>query len=173
MMLRIPRTFKSLDVPLPPMLLELAGVGKEHRFVALYKWYGKPTWTNGNSCTPFPVCTVWQPFIQHEAIASQLIGYDLGADNEEPSHALVCDRLQGKMYVAAFEVVIYFLNSQQQQTRAISVCYWEAVKHKALAYTPVTFERMQKVGMLEMFLPPTPEHLRQARELVNWLDKYV
>lgn len=171
-MVKIPRTFRLLDVSLPPMLLELAGVGKEHRFVALYYWYGKPTWSDGKNCTPFPICTVWQPFIQHEAIARQLIGYDLGSDNEEPSHALICDRLQGKVYVAAFESVIYFLNSQQEQTRPISICYWKSVKNKALAYTPATFEQMQKVGMLEMFLPPTAEHLQQAKEMVRWLDEY-
>lgn len=172
-MMKIPRTFNLLDVPLPPMLLELVGVGKGHRFLALYDWYGKPTWSNGQTCTPFPICTVWQPFIQHEAIARQLIGYDFGSDNEEPSHALICDRLQGKVYVAAFEIVIYFLNSQQEQTRSISVCYWETVKHKAFAYTPVTFEQMQKTGMLEMFLAPTAEHLQQAKEMVSWLDKYI
>ena len=119
-MVRIPRTFNSLDVPLPPMLLDLVGVGKEHRFVALYNWYGKPTWTNGNSCTPFPVCTVWQPLIQHQEIAHQLIEYDLGTDKEEPSHALVCDRSGEKVYVAAFELAIYFLNSQHEQTQPIS-----------------------------------------------------
>lgn len=172
-MVRIPRSFKCLDVPLPPMLLELTGVGKEHRFVALYNWYGKATWSNGETCTPFPVCTVWQPYVQHEAIAYQLIGYDFGSEKEEPSHALICDRLSEKVYVAAFELAIYFLNSQQEQTRPISVCQWQALKNKALAYTPATFEQMQKVGMLEMFLPPTPEHLQQAREMVMWLDKYV
>lgn len=172
-MVRIPRTFRLLDVPLPPMLLDLVGVGKAHRFVALYDWYGKPTWSDGRTCTPFPICTVWQPYVQHEAIARQLIEYDLGTDKEEPSHALVCDRSGEKVYVAAFELAIYFLNSQHQQTRPISVCHWKAVKNKALAYTPVTFDVMQKTGMLEMFLPPEPEHLQQAKEMVMWLDKYV
>lgn len=172
-MVSIPQTFRLLDVPLPPMLLELAGVGKEHRFVALYFWYGKPTWSDGNSCTPFPLYTVWQPYIQHSAIARQLQGYNLGADEEEPTHALLCDRTEAKVYVAAFEVMLYFLNSQQEQMRPMSVCHWEALKHKALAYTPVTFERMQAVGMLEMILPPTAEHIQQAKELVVWLDEYV
>jgi hypothetical protein len=50
---------------------------------------------------------------------------------------------------------------------------WQSIKNQALAYTPATFEQMQKTGMLEMFLPPEPEHLQQAKEMVMWLDKYV
>ncbi|WP_052672483.1 hypothetical protein [Aliterella atlantica] len=172
-MVRIPQTFRLLDVPLPPMLLELAGANKEHRFVALYYWYGKPTWSDSNSCTSFPLYTVWQPYIQHQAIAHQLSGCDLGSDDKEPTHALLCDALEAKVYVAAFEVMLYFLNSQQPKTRPMSVCYWEAVRNKALAYTPVSFDAMQKTGMLEMFVPPTLEHLQRAKELVVWLDRYV
>lgn len=169
----IPRSFKELSVPLPPMLLDLVGVGKEHRFIALYYWYGKPTWTNANSCTPFPLYTVWQPYIQHEAIARQLQSYNFGADNEEPTHALLCDALEVKVYASAFDVMLYFLNNQQEQTQPIAVRHWEKIRNQALAYTPITFDVMQATGMLEMCLPPTPEHKQQAEELVMWLDKYV
>ncbi len=181
-MVRIPRTFRELSVPLPPMLLELVGVGKEHRFVFLYYWYGKPTWSDGESCTGFPFYTVWQPYIQHQAmfakrtaegIAHQLQEYDFGSNQEEPTHALVCDALTAKVYVAPFGQAIVFLNNQQEQTKPIAALHWQSMKAQAFAYTRVTFDVMQKVGMLEMCLPPTPEHMQQARELVSWLDKYV
>ncbi len=173
MMVRIPQTFRELSVPLPPMLLELVGVGEEHRFVFLYDWYGKPTWSDGDRCTEFPFYTVWQPYTQHEAMQRQLTTCDLGADNEEPSHALVCDRCSEKVYIAPFSEAIQFLNNQQPKTQLVAVRHWQAMKAQAFAYKRVTFERMQKVGMLEMCLPPTPEHMQQARELVSWLDKYV
>lgn len=170
-MVRIPQTFRLLDVPLPPMLLDLIGVGKEHRFAFLYYWYGKPTWSDGDRCTPFPFFTVWQPYIQHEVMQRQLIDCDLGSDNEEPSQAIVCDRQSEKVYVAPFGGAIQFLNNQQPQIQPIAALHWQAMKAQAFAYTRVTFDVMQKVGMLEMCLPPTPEHMQQARELVAWLDE--
>lgn len=169
----IPRSFKELSVPLPPMLLELAGVGKEHRFVALYYWYGKATWSDGETCTPFPIYTVWQPYVQHQAIAHQLESCKFGSDEEEPTHALVCDAKKSKVYVASMAQAIHFVNNQQEQTQPIAVRHWEKIRNQALAYTPVTFDVMQATGMLEMCLPPTPEHKQQAKELVMWLDKYV
>lgn len=164
-MVRIPRTFKELDVPLPPMLLELVGVGKEHRFVFLYYWYGKPTWSDGDRCTPFCFYTVWQPYIQHEAMQRQLAACDLGSDNEEPSQALVCDRCSGKVYIAPFGSALAFLNNQQEQTQLVAVRHWQAMKAQAFAYTRVTFDVMQKVGMLEMCLPPTPEHYAASKRV--------
>lgn len=172
-MLRIPRSFQKLDVPLPPILLELAEISKKHRFVVLYNWYSKPTWSDGKNCALFCFHTAWQPYIQHEAISRQLIGYDLGTENEEPKHGLVLDILQGKVYVAAIDAAIYFLNSQHPQMQLISACHWESVKTQELAYSPVTFDVMQKVGMLEMCVPSEPEHMYQVRALASWLDKYV
>jgi len=172
-MVKIPRTFKELDVPLPPMLLELVGVDKEHRFVFLYYWYGKPTWSDGESCTGFPFYTVWQPYIQHEAMQGQLTVCDLGSDNEEPSQALVCDRVYEKVYIAPFAEAIQFLNNQQPKTQLVAVRHWQAMKAQAFAYTRVTFDVMQSEGMFETFLPPTPEQKHRASELVAWLDKYV
>lgn len=173
MMVKIPRTFKLLDVPLPPMLLELVGVGQEHRFVFLYNWYGKPTWSDGNSCTTFYFYTVWQPYIQHSAVVHQIHGCNFGTPEEEPSHALVCDRIEEKVYVAPFDAAIIFANKQHPKTHPIAVKHWQALKNQALAYTPVSFEQMQAIGMLEMFMPPTPEHKQQAIGLVRWLDGYV
>lgn len=172
-MVRKPGTFKELSVPLPPMLLELVGVGEEHRFVFLYYWYGKPTWSDGDRCTGFPLYSVWQPYIEHEAMQRQLTACDLGCDNEEPTHSLVCDRTSEKVYIAPFSEAIQFLNNQQTKTQLVAVRHWQAMKAQAFAYKRVTFDVMQKVGMLEMCLPPTPEHMQQARELVNWLDRYV
>ena len=169
----IPRSFKELAVPLPPMLLELAGVGKEHRFAFLYYWYGKPTWSDGESCTGFPLYSVWQPYIGHEAMQRQLAAYDLGTDNEEPSHALLCDRSKEKVYIAPFGSAIAFQGNQQPKTQVVAVRHWQAMKAQAFAYTRVTFERMKTVGMLEMCLPPEPEHMQQAIALVDWLDDYV
>lgn len=173
MIVRIPQTFRELSVPLPPMLLELVGVGEEHRFAFLYYWSGKPTWSDGESCTGFPLYSVWQPYIEDEAMQKQLTAYNLGADNEEPSHALVCDRVYEKVYVAPFGSAIAFLNNQQPKTQLVAVRHWQAMKAQAFAYTRVTFDHMQSAGMFEAFLPPTPEQKQKTLELVAWLDKYI
>lgn len=42
----IPHTFQLIDVPLPPMLLAMAGVKGESRFVSLHYQGSKATWTD-------------------------------------------------------------------------------------------------------------------------------
>lgn len=168
-MVKIPLSFKPLTVPLPPMLLELVGVSKDMRFVALYYWYGKPTWSDSKTCTSFPFYTVWQPYTQHRAITHQLVKCHLGWDEQESTHALVCDRAWEKVYVAPFGEAVVFLNSQQEQTQSVTIQHWENIKAQALAYTPVSFERMREVGMFEMFLAPAEEQKQKALEMVAWL----
>lgn len=78
-----------------------------------------------------------------------------------------------KVYVAPFGAAIIFANKLCPRTQPIAVKHWEAIKNQALSYTPVTFDVMQKVGMLEMCLPPLPEHKQKAIALVRWLDGYL
>ena len=65
---------------------------KKADYVSLYYWRSKATWHDGRSSATFPFFTVWQPYTQHLAIAIHLFDYHLGLDDQQPSHALVCDR---------------------------------------------------------------------------------
>ena len=127
-MTTLPESFKLIDVPLPPMLLSMAGVKGESRFVALFYRSSKSTWTDGRGSATFPFYTVWQPYIEHLAIAMHLFDAHLGADDLEATHVLVCDRLDLKVYVAPIEEAMQFLDSQHPPRQPLTQEEWEQIK---------------------------------------------
>jgi hypothetical protein len=169
----IPNSFKPLSVALPPMLLSMAGVKGESRFVALYYMGSKATWTDGRSCATFPFYTVWQPYIDHIAIAIELFDCHLGSDDCHPSQALVCDCLEQKVYVGEFGEVQKFLSRQHPPRQPISEEEWLAIKAQILAQPPLELEQLEQLGMFELFSSPTPQQIAKATELVAWLDGFI
>lgn len=170
-MTNIPSNFHSLSVPLPPILLEMAGVQGDSQFVALY-YSGKATWNDGRSCATFPFYAVWQPYIDHTAIAIDLFDCNLGADDETATHALVCDRIQEKVYVAPFTEAMNFLEQQHPPKQEITQQQWEEIKAQLEKQPPLNMSQMQSLGMFEMFAP-NPQRKEKAVELIRWLDQYI
>lgn len=172
-MTEIPSTFVPLPVPLPPMLLEMAGVKIESQFVALNYQGSKATWSDGRSSAPFPFFTVWQPYIEHLAIAIYLLGYNLGSDDALPEQALVCDRLHQKVYVAQWDETERFLDYQHPKIQALNCEQWQEIKAQIAALPPPNMSQLQELAMFEMFLPPLPQQAEKAKQLVRWLDQYI
>lgn len=170
-MTTIPSSFQPLAIPLPPMLLEMAGVEVDSQFVAFY-YSGKATWNDGRSSATFPFYAVWRPYINHTAIAIDLFDYNLGSDDYPPNHALVCDRTQEKVYVAPFSEAMSFLDKQHPPRQEITKEQWEQIKAQLEAQPPLSMSQMQELGMFEMFAP-NPKHKEQAVELIRWLDQYI
>lgn len=111
-MTKISDSFNLLPTPLPPMLLDMAGVMVETRFIGLY-YSGNPTWTDGRSSTTFSFYSVWQPYTRHSAVLFPLtrIGAHLGADDLDLTHQLICDRQENVVYVAPWQEAQKFLDS--------------------------------------------------------------
>lgn len=172
-MTTLPESFKLIDVPLPPMLLSMAGVKGESRFVGLFYRGSKATWTDGRGSATFPFYTVWQPYIGHLAIAIHLFDAHLGADDLEPTHVLVCDRLDLRVYVAPIEEAMRFLDSQHPPRQPITPQEWEVIKAQYAHLAPLSMSQMQDIGMFELFTPPKAEHKERAKQLIQWLDKYI
>lgn len=169
----IPENFKLLDVPLPPMLLSMAGVEAESRFVALYYWCVKATWNDGRSFATFPFYTVWEPYTQHLAIAIHLFGSHLGSDDEYPTHVLICDRTHEKVYVAPIESAMQFLDNQHPPRQPITLEQWEEIKVQLEEQSPLNMSQLQDLGLFELFMPPKVEHQKRVEQLVQWLDQYI
>lgn len=167
----IPDNFQILNVPLPPMLLEMAGVKGDSQFVAFY-YSSKATWTDGRSSATFPFYAVWQPYIDHIAIAIDLFDCNLGSDDETATQALVCDRTGEKVYVAPYKEAMSFLERQHPPRQEITQEQWEEIKAQLEAQPPLSMEEMQELGMFEMFAP-NPKHKEKAIELIHWLDRYI
>lgn len=172
-MTTLPESFKLIDVPLPPMLLQMAGVNKESRFVSLYYWRSKATWHDGRSSATFPFFTVWQPYTQHLAIAIHLFDYHLGSDEQEPSHALVCDRRHQKVYVAKFDEAEEFVNNQHPPRQLITPEQWSEIKAQLQQKTALDMSQMQSLGMFEWVVPPTEAMQIALVQMVQWLDQYI
>lgn len=168
-----PQGFKLIDVPLPPMLLDMAGVKGESRYVSLYYWGSKATWNDGRSSATFPFYTVWLPYIEHLAIAIHLFDYHLGADDEYPTHVLVCDRLEQKVLIALIEEAKQFLESQHPPRQSITPEQLEQIKELVAQQEPLNISEMQNLGMFELFTAPKPEHKQRAAQLIQWLDEYI
>jgi len=170
----IPNSFQFLNVPLPPMLLEMAGVKGDSQFVALFYSGSKATWNDARSSATFPFYAVWQPYIDHTAIAIDLFDCNLGADDETATHALVCDRANEKVYASPFAEAMSFVSEQHppRQELILTQEQWSEIKAQLEAQSPLSMEEMQELGMFELFAP-NPKHKEKAIELIRWLDGYI
>lgn len=119
-----------------------------------------------------PFYTVWQPYIEHLAIAIDLFDCNLGADDEAATHALICDRSEQKVYVASFDEVIQFLDCQHPPQQPLSSEQWEKIKMRLEKQASLTMSEMQELGMFELFVP-NPKHQQKATELIAWLDQII
>lgn len=164
-MTEIPNTFIPIPTPLPPMLLEMASVKVESRFVALNYQGSKATWSDGRSSATFPFYTVWQPYIEHIAVAIYLFDYNLGSDDYKASHTLICDRTQKRVYIAKCDKAERFLNSQHPKRQPITPQQWEEIKDRIAQQAPPEMSQLQELGMFEMFMPSLPEHRERMVQL--------
>jgi hypothetical protein len=169
----VPESFKALDVSLPPMLLEMAGVKGDSRFVSLYYMGSKATWSDGRSMATFPYYTVWEPYIDHIAMAIDLFDCNLGSDDYLPTHALVCDRSEQKVYVADYESAQKFLDRQHPPRKPITQEEWDAIKAQVLGTPQLELEQLQQLGLFESWLRPTTEQIALKMELIGWLDRCI
>lgn len=169
----VPSSFRPLTVPLPPMLLDMAGVTSSSRFVALYYNSSNPNWSDGRSLATFPFYLVWQPYIEHIAIAIELFDCNLGADDEVATHTLVCDREREQVYVAPFTGAMSLVDKQHPDGgQEITLEQWEELKAQLENQPPLSMSQMQDLGMFEMFAPNS-EHKDRVIELIRWLDCYI
>lgn len=171
----IPSSFTLLPTPLPPMLLKVAGVEVEARFVGLYYLGSKATWTDGRSSRTFPFYTVWQPYIQHPAMMFALARLEvhLGTDELEPTHQLVCDRQEERVYVAPWSETQRLFKQQHPPLQSPTPKELETIQALISALPQPSMEEMQQVGMFEWFLGSTPQMEAGKIELVAWLNQYI
>jgi hypothetical protein len=167
---QIPGGFTPLPVPLPPMLSALVGHNGTSRFFALCYAGTKATWLTGWTSSTFSYFAAYQPLVEHPAVAVHLFGKDLGSDDGPPTHALLCDRQEARMYAGGYDEVMRFLRAHNPAPPAPT--------DKELAATGRHFGRMtpaemRELGMFEFLFGPSAEQREIGGELVAWLDRFV
>lgn len=173
-MLELNSNFDSLTIPLPPMLTQMVGVVGDFRYFAIFYLGSKATWSDGRGLGTFSYYAVYQPLIEHFTLALALSAYHLGSDDDFPSHAIVCDRCEGKMYVGNYVDVENFLDSQHPPLRLLSPEEVEK-EREVMAQELANFdiERFQKLGMFEFVAGHNSQQRQDLIELVQWLDTRV
>lgn len=170
--MEIPQSFTPIDTPLPPMLLSMAGVTSKSRFISLYYCGNKAMWSDSRSFATFPFYTVWEPFTEHLAIAIYLFDTDLGSDDTAATHAIVCDRAEQKIYVAAWAEAERLIENQHPPRSLLTEQQFAEIQQRLAQELP-SISELRDLGMFEFFLGSKPEHQQHAMELIEWLDSYV
>lgn len=162
--------FIELPVPMPPMLPGMVGVSNTQYF-AIYYQGSKATWSNGRAMSTFSYFAVYEPLIEHIALAIHLEPYNLGSDDVFPEHAILCDCALNKMYVGTYKEIHYFLSQQHSdELRQFTEQEFEAA---VKSLEDMNLEQMQSLGMFEMFGNINQRSRQQTVELVHWLDQYI
>ena len=151
----------------------MVGVSVDSRYVALGYYGSKATWMDGRSSATFSYYGVYEPFTQHEAIACFLWDVHLGSDDELPTHLLLCDRTDNKMYVGEIKAIEKFLDEQHPPRQPMTPEQWIDAKKYIESLPPPTMEELKQQGMFEMFGRISQEQQKQKLELEFWLDTYI
>lgn len=163
--------FFQLPIPLPPMLLEMMGYRQRSRYVGLYYLGSKATWDDGRSVSTFSFYSCWEPLISHFALELDLIPFHLGSDDMLPTHAILCDRAEAKLYVGDHTEVLQFLEAQHPPLEPISP---DHLRHLQDGWEVcLSMPDMQRLGMFEQFYGASPEQQQQVAGLVEWLDQFI
>src|SRR5947199_7559643 len=104
--LQLPQGFTKIPISLPPNLLKLMRYPGQARCLAIFYAGGKSTWLDGIASSTFSYYSVYQPFIEHPAVAIHLLDQDLGSDDYPATHALLIDREAGEVFVGEFNQAI-------------------------------------------------------------------
>jgi hypothetical protein len=171
--INLPESLTLLPVPMPPMLDELINLNVESRFVALFYYGSKATWSDGRSSATFPYFTAYELYVYHMAMAVHLFGRHLGSDDLPPRDALLVDRQVERVYLGSYHEVENFL-AEQHPPRELTTEEVEAAFDEQLRdLTQRGLDEWRELGMFEVFLGPKPEHQERGRQLVQWLDGFV
>lgn len=162
--------FTEIPVALPPILMKMIGYPASARFVCLYYMGTCATWNDGRGLATFSYYRVYEPLKEHPAIALYLFDADLGSDDSFPTHALVCDRQERKLFVGDYEKAIRFVRQQHAGTPVDEMVVAE---YKREIDDPVTAAGFNRLGMFEIFTAPDAAAQRETELLRQWLDGYI
>lgn len=139
------------------------------RFVALFYVGAKATWADGKASATFSYYSAFQPLRDHPAVDIHLRGKDLGTDDTPPTHALLCDRQERKMFVGEIDEMLDLLSAQAGELRGDEA----ATRYEELFADPANMSEMHARGMFEFIGHPTPDAQAETEQLLRWLDDYI
>lgn len=161
--------FSEIAVQLPPNLMKLIGYPGEARYVALYYFGSKATWSEGRASCTFSYYNAYQPLIEHPVMAVHLLDADLGSDDGYPTHALICDREKRVFLLGAWDEAQKFIGEQHTAEPSAE----EIESFREALESPTTPEAMHQRGMFEFLLRPSESAKHDRELLTQWLDSFI
>lgn len=161
---------------MPPMLPEMVGVKSDARYFSIGYYGSKATWSSGRSLATFNYYNVYRPLITHLTLALDLSGYNLGSDDEYPTHNILFDREESKIYVGEYQQVAKFLEAQHPPIEPVELTAEELEQLKLqieAEFGSYDEAKMQKLGLFELFTRPNESQRKETTELIKWLDKFI
>lgn len=158
-----------IPATLPPNLLLMIGYPASARYIGLCYMGSKATWSDGIASATFPYYSVYEPLINHPAIALQIGKLHLGSDDAYPTHMLLCDREERTLSAGKFEVVKRILTSQFTAKPSEELL----AQYESIFQRPESVEEMQALGLFDLILTPSDEMRRETENLLAWLDQFI
>lgn len=168
--------FHLLNVPMPPMLPEMVGVRSSARYFSIGYYGSKATWSDGRNLATFNYYNVYRSLITHIALALDLTPFHLGSDDEYPTHNILFDREENKIYVGEYQRVAEFLDAQHPPIEPIQLTAEELEQLKIqieAEFGSFDADSMQKMGLFELFSRPSESQRQETTELIKWLDQFI
>jgi len=165
--------FHQLPVAMPPMLPEVVGVQSNYRLFSLSYEGSKPFWSDGHAGATFSYSAAYQPFVEHLALALHLFAFNLGSDDEPPTHALLIDRQEAHLYVGAYSAVRQMLAAQHPPPRSPTSEELAEIEEQFAAMETLRFEQLREHGMFEFLLGTAEGQKEKCEAMVAWLDELI
>lgn len=113
----IPSTLRLLPLPCPPMLAEAVGYQGASQFVA-FAWSpaGDEAFYDDGYASRTGERTAYLAFVRHPVVRPLLADAQLGSSDQEPSHWLLADLTEGRLYLGPRPEVRRFLRTANAPT---------------------------------------------------------
>ena len=159
----------EIPVQLPPILMTMIGYPAHARYVALY-YMGKATYDDGRNLATFSYYSVFEPLINHPALALELLDANLGSDDEPPTHALLCDRETRKFYVGEYRKVLTLCYGQHGAEPGAAAAEDDESGALPDVLRAASSAEFHRAGVFELFTRPDARAQRETAALLAWLD---
>jgi hypothetical protein len=166
----------ELALTLPPMMVGFLNVQTSARYFSLFYSSPFPRWHDGVE-RGTASHTIYITFINHITVAIELWNYNLGSEETEATHHLLCDRQEQKIYVGLAQNVEHFLNAQKQLIAEVQQSEVEILQMQERLQQQLydlEIEAMMRSGEWSLRLQQIRRYESLAsQELSHWLNQKV
>lgn len=169
-----------LPTPLPPQFVRLAEYEGGQRFLALWYQATQSCLADGRMMRGISFYRAYAPLADHISVSVYVktLEADLGSDDAPPTHTLVLDTSESKIYIGEFNLAQRLLETQYPSNQQeIKAELKKAEKMMSKMKTANSLKDFQQYGMFEFFgasLSAADDTTNKLLlEMKDFLDQFV